>query len=49
MAATNDVHYHYPDRYRLQHALAAARRNVTIEQALPYIQPNDHLCLKPPA
>ena len=49
LAATNDVHYHCPDRYRLQHALAAARRNVTIEQALPFIQPNDHLCLKPPA
>ena len=49
LAATNDVHYHCPDRCRLQHALAAARRNVTIEQALPFIQPNDHLCLKPPA
>ena len=49
LAATNDVHYHSPDRHRLQHALAAARRNTTIEQALPYIQPNHHLCLKPPA
>ena len=49
LAATNDVHYHCPERYRLQHALAAARRNTTIEQALPYILPNDHLCLKPPA
>ena len=49
MAATNDVHYHCPERCRLQHALAAARRNTTIEQALPYIKPNDHLCLKPPA
>ena len=49
LAATNDVHYHCPERYRLQHALAAAKRNTTIEQALPYIQPNDHLCLKPPA
>ena len=49
MAATNDVHYHRPERYRLQHALAAARRNTTIERALPYIKPNNHLCLKPPA
>ena len=49
LAATNDVHYHCPERYHLQHALVAARRNVTIEQALPYIRPNDHLCLKPPA
>ena len=47
--ATNDVLYHCPQRYRLQHALAAARRNTTIEQALPHIQPNHHLCLKPPA
>ena len=49
LAATNDVHYHCPERYRLQHALAAAKRNTTIEQALPFILPNEHLCLKPPA
>ena len=48
IVATNDVLYHCPQRYRLQHALAAARRNTTIEQALPCIQPNHHLCLKPP-
>ena len=48
LAAANDVHYHSPDRYRLQHAIAAAKRNVTIEQALPFIKPNHHLCLKPP-
>ena len=24
VAATNDVHYHSPERYRLQHALVAA-------------------------
>ena len=48
LVATNDVHYHCPERYRLQHALAAARRNTTIEQALPHIRPNHHLCLKPP-
>ena len=46
MVATNDVHYHSPERYRLQHALAAARRNTTIDQALPYIRPNHHLYLK---
>ena len=49
LVATNDVHYHRPERYRLQHALVAAKHNTTIEQALPYIRPNDHLCLKPPA
>ena len=48
LAASNDVHYHSRDRYRLQHALIAAKRNITIEQALPFIKPNDHLCLKPP-
>ena len=48
LAATNDVLYHRPERYRLQHALVAARRNTTIDQALPHIKPNHHLCLKPP-
>ena len=48
LVATNDVHYHIPERYRLQHALVAARRNTTIEQALPHIRPNHHLCLKSP-
>ncbi len=49
LVATNDVLYHDPGRYRLQHALAAARRNTTIDRALPFIKPNDHFCLKPPA
>ena len=48
VVATNDVHYHEPTRYRLQHALVAARRNVTLDEALPYIQPNHQLHLKPP-
>ena len=47
--ATNDVHYHAPERCRLQHALVAASHNTTIDQALRYIRPNHHLCLKPPA
>ena len=49
VVATNDVHYHSPERYRLQHALVAARRNTTIDQALPFIRPNHHLHLKAPA
>ncbi len=49
VVATNDVHYHSPERYRLQHALAAARRNTTIDRALPHIRPNHHLHLKSPA
>ena len=47
--ATNDVHYHSPERYKLQHALVAAKHNTTIDQALPFIRPNHHLSLKPPA
>ena len=46
--ASNDVHYHHPDRYRLQHALVAARLNSTMERALPHIRPNHHLHLKSP-
>ena len=48
LVATNDVHYHEPDRYRLQHALVAAKHNTTMDQALPFIHPNHHLCLKSP-
>ena len=48
IVASNDVHYHEPSRYRLQHALVAARLNTTMEQALPHIKPNNHLSLKPP-
>ena len=46
VVATNDVHYHAPERYRLQHALAAARLNTTIDRALPHLKPNHHLYLK---
>ena len=46
VVATNDVHYHSPERYKLQHALVAAKRNTTIDQALPFIRPNHHLHLK---
>ena len=48
LVANNDVHYHVPERYRLQHALVAASHNTTIDQALRYIQPNHHLYQKPP-
>ncbi len=49
LVAANDVHYHAPERYRLQNALVAVRLNTTIDQALPHLRPNAHLCLKPPA
>ena len=48
LVASNDVLYHERGRYRLQHALAAAKRNTTIDRALPFIKPNDHFWLKPP-
>ena len=49
LVASNDVHYHAPERYRLQHALVAAKHNTTLDQALPHIHPNHHLHLKPQA
>ena len=49
IVASNDVHYHDPERYRLQHALVAVRLNTTMERALPHIKPNNHLSLKSPA
>ncbi|MYB09759.1 MAG: DNA polymerase III subunit alpha [Acidimicrobiia bacterium] len=49
VVATNDVHYHTPDRARLQQALVAAKLNTTIDQALRFLRPNHHLHLKPPA
>ena len=49
IVATNDVHYHAPERYRLQHALVAAKHNTTIDRALPFIRPNHHLHLKTPS
>ena len=49
LVATNDAHYHAPERYRLQNALVAARLNTTIDQALPHLRPNHHLYLKSPS
>ena len=46
VVATNDVHYHVPERSRLQDALVAAGLNTTIDQALPHLRPNHHLHLK---
>jgi len=46
VVATNDVHYHVPERYRLQNALVAAKHNTTIDQALLFVQPNRHFYLK---
>ena len=42
VVATNDVHYHCPERSRLQDALVAAKHNTTIDRALPQLRPNQH-------
>ena len=49
VVATGDVLYHEPSRYRLQHALVAAKHNTTLDQALRHIQPNCEFYLKSPA
>ena len=46
VVATNDVHYHHPERSRLQDALVAVRLNTTIDRALPHLRPNHHFHLK---
>ncbi len=46
VVATNDVHYHRPERSRLQDALVAAKLNTTIDQAMPHLRPNHHFHLK---
>ncbi len=48
LVASGDVLYHDPERYRLQHALVAAKHNITLDQALQYIQPNCELYLRSP-
>ncbi len=48
VVATGDALYHTPERYRLQHALVAAKHNTTIDRALRHIRPNHRLHLKSP-
>ena len=46
IVASNDVHYHTPERSRLHDALVAVRLNTTIDQALPHLLPNHNFALK---
>ena len=46
VVATNNVHYHKKDRYRLQNALVAIKLNQSLESASPYLKTNDHYHLK---
>jgi len=46
VVATNNVHYHKKDRYRLQNVLTAIKLNESLESASPYLKTNDHYHLK---
>ena len=47
--ATNDVHYHVPERRPLQDVLTCVRERATIDQAAPLLFANAERHLKPPA
>lgn len=47
--ATNDVHYHLPERKLLQDVLVCIREKTTIQQAGYRLFPNSERCLKSPA
>ena len=49
VVATNNVHYHVPDRHRLQDALVAIRNNKGLEETARERRPNGHFYLKSPA
>ncbi len=49
VVATNNVHYHTPDRHRLQDALVAIRNNKSLEETHLERRPNAHFHLKSPA
>ncbi|MFB3053390.1 MAG: PHP domain-containing protein, partial [Dehalococcoidia bacterium] len=46
VVATNNVHYHAPDRHRLQDALVAIRHNKTLEETHRERRPNGEFYLK---
>ncbi|MCH8108186.1 MAG: DNA polymerase III subunit alpha [Chloroflexi bacterium] len=47
--ATNNVHYHIPERHRLQDALVAIRHNRSLEETHRERRPNGQFYLKSPA
>ena len=49
VVATNNVHYHVPDRHRLQDALVAVHHNKSLEESHRERRPNGHFYLKSPA
>ena len=46
VVATNNVHYHTPDRHRLQDALVAIQHNKSLEETHQERRPNSHFYLK---
>ena len=48
VVATNNVHYHIPERHRLQDALVAIKNNKSLEEAHLERRPNGHFYLKHP-
>ena len=48
VAATNNVHYHVPERYRLQDALVAIAHNKSLDETHRERRPNRHFYLKSP-
>ena len=49
VVATNNVHYHVPERHRLQDALVTIRHNVSLDETHRERRPNSHFHLKAPA
>ena len=48
VVATNNVHYHTPERHRLQDALVAIQHNQSLEETHPERRPSDQFYLKSP-
>ena len=46
VVATNNVHYHIPERHRLQDALVAVSHNSTIDRVVHYLKYNSEFHLK---
>ena len=46
LVATNQVHYHVPERRRLHDVMVAIRHRATLDEARPHLFPNAEHCLK---
>ena len=49
VVATNGVHYHVQERFKLQHALVAARHNLTLNEVIHELKLSGESYLKSPA